>query len=34
VNSVVFLSKRSVKGRSDYGHFDLADCGARVRIKC
>jgi hypothetical protein len=25
VNSVVFLSDRSVKGRSDYSHFDLAD---------
>jgi hypothetical protein len=25
VNSVVFLSERSVKGRSDCGHFDLAD---------
>jgi hypothetical protein len=25
VNSVVFLSKRSVKGLSDCGHFDLAD---------
>jgi hypothetical protein len=24
-NSVVFLSERSVKGRSDCGHFDLAD---------
>jgi hypothetical protein len=23
--SVVFLSERSVKGRSDCGHFDLAD---------
>jgi hypothetical protein len=34
VNSVVFLSERSVKGRSDCGHFDLADCGARVRIRC
>jgi hypothetical protein len=30
VNSVVFLSKWSVKGRSDCGHFDLA----RVRIRC
>jgi hypothetical protein len=25
VNSVVFVSERSVKGRSDCGHFDLAD---------
>jgi hypothetical protein len=25
VNSVVFLSEQSVKGRSDCGHFDLAD---------
>jgi hypothetical protein len=25
VNSVVFLSERSVKGRSDCGHFDLAN---------
>jgi hypothetical protein len=25
VNSVVFLSERSVKGRSDCGHFELAD---------
>jgi hypothetical protein len=25
VNSVVFLSERSVKGRSDCGHFNLAD---------
>jgi hypothetical protein len=25
VNSVVSLSERSVKGRSDCGHFDLAD---------
>jgi hypothetical protein len=25
VNSAVFLSERSVKGRSDCGHFDLAD---------
>jgi hypothetical protein len=24
-NSAVFLSDRSVKGRSDCGHFDLAD---------
>jgi hypothetical protein len=34
VSGVVFLSGRSVKGRSDCGHFDLADCGARVRIRC
>jgi hypothetical protein len=34
VNSVVFQSERSVKGRSDCGHFDLADGGARVRIRC
>jgi hypothetical protein len=34
VNSVVFLSEWSVKGRSDCGHFDLADKGARVRIRC
>jgi hypothetical protein len=25
VNSVVVLSERSVKGRRDCGHFDLAD---------
>jgi hypothetical protein len=25
VNDVVFLSDRPVKGRSDCGHFDLAD---------
>ena len=25
VNSAVFLSERSIKGRSDCGHFDLAD---------
>jgi hypothetical protein len=25
VNSVVFLSERSVKGQSDCGHFDLDD---------
>jgi hypothetical protein len=23
-----------VEGRSDCGHFDLADCGACVRIRC
>jgi hypothetical protein len=34
VNSVVFLSERSVKGRSDCDHFDLADSGTRVRIRC
>jgi hypothetical protein len=34
VSGAVFLSGRSVKGRSDCGHFDLADCGARVRIRC
>jgi hypothetical protein len=34
VNSVIFLSERSVKGRSDCGHFDLANLGARVRIRC
>jgi hypothetical protein len=30
----VFVSDRSVKGRIDCGHFDLADWGARVRIRC
>jgi hypothetical protein len=25
VNSAVFMSERSVRGRSDCGHFDLAD---------
>jgi hypothetical protein len=34
VSGAVFLSDRSVKGRSDCGHFDLADWGARVRIRC
>jgi hypothetical protein len=34
MNSAVFLSERSVKGRSDCSHFDLADWGARVRIRC
>jgi hypothetical protein len=34
VIGAVFLSGRSVKGRSDCGHFGLADCGARVRIRC
>ena len=33
-SGVVFLSDRSVKGQSDRGHFDLANCGARVRIRC
>jgi hypothetical protein len=32
-SGAVFLSDRSVKGQSDCGHFDLADCGARVRIR-
>jgi hypothetical protein len=30
----VFLSDWPVKGRSDCGHFDLADWGACVRIRC
>jgi hypothetical protein len=30
----VFLSVRSVKWRSDCGHFDSVDRGARVRIRC
>jgi hypothetical protein len=30
----VFLSDRLVKGQSDCGHFDLADWGAHVRIRC
>ena len=30
LNNTVFLSERSVKGKSDCGHFDLA----RVRIRC
>jgi hypothetical protein len=34
VNSIVILLERSVKGRSDCGHFDLANCGARVGIRC
>jgi hypothetical protein len=34
VNSAILLSERSVKGQSDCGHFDLADWGARVRIRC
>jgi hypothetical protein len=33
-SGAVFLSGRSVKGRSDCGHFDLADLGTRVRIRC
>jgi hypothetical protein len=33
-SDAIFLSGRSVKGRSDCGHFDLADCGACVRIRC
>jgi hypothetical protein len=33
-SGVVFLSDRTVKGRSDCGHFDLADRGARVRMRC
>jgi hypothetical protein len=34
VSGAVFLSGRSVGGRSDCGHFDLADWGACVRIRC
>jgi hypothetical protein len=34
VSGAFFLSDRSAKGRSDCGHFDLADRGARVRIRC
>jgi hypothetical protein len=30
----VFPSGRSVEGRSDCGHFDLADGGTCVRIRC
>jgi hypothetical protein len=30
----VFLSGRSVEGRSDCGHFDPADWGTCVRIRC
>jgi hypothetical protein len=30
----VFLSGQSVEGRSDCGHFDPADSGTRVRIRC
>jgi hypothetical protein len=30
----VFLSGRSVEGRSDCGHFGLVDWKARVRIRC
>jgi hypothetical protein len=33
-SDAVFLSGRSVKGRSDCGHFDLADWGTRARIRC
>jgi hypothetical protein len=33
-SGVVFLSGQSAGGRSDCGHFDLADWGARVRIRC
>jgi hypothetical protein len=33
-NIAVFLSDRSVKGQSDCGHFDLADRGTRVSIRC
>jgi hypothetical protein len=33
-SDAIFLSDRSVKGRSDRGHFGLDDCGARVRIRC
>jgi hypothetical protein len=33
-SGAVFLSDRSVKGWSDCGHFDLADWGAHVRIRC
>jgi hypothetical protein len=33
-SGAVFLSDRTVKGRSDCGHFDLADRGARVRMRC
>jgi hypothetical protein len=31
---VVFLSGRSMEGRSDCGHFGLVDWKARVRIRC
>jgi hypothetical protein len=34
VSGAVFLSDRTVKGRIDCGHFDLADCGTRVRMRC
>jgi hypothetical protein len=34
VNSPIFLSDWSVKGRSDCGHFDHADWGTCVRIRC
>jgi hypothetical protein len=33
VNNAVFLSERLVKGRSDCGHFDLADWGTRVSTR-
>jgi hypothetical protein len=33
-SGAVFLSGRLVKGWSDYSHFDLADWGTRVRIRC
>jgi hypothetical protein len=33
-SGAVFLSGRSVEGRSDCGHFDLADWGTCVRIRC
>jgi hypothetical protein len=33
-SGAALLSDRSVKGQSDCGHFDLADCGTRVRIRC
>jgi hypothetical protein len=32
VNSVVILSERSVKERSDCGHFDLANCVCRDKV--
>jgi hypothetical protein len=30
----IFLSGRSVEGRSDCGHFGLIDWKVRVRIRC
>jgi hypothetical protein len=33
-SDAVFLSGRSVEGRCDCGHFDLADWGTCVRIRC